>query len=64
MGLGGGAEGRTLKSIDPVYIYVLFVIIKSQCFIFRFQMTLPYIICNRNIKNYIQKGLFNEIKNL
>ena len=20
MGLGGGAEGRTLKSIDPVYI--------------------------------------------
>ena len=21
MGLGGGAEGRTLKSIDPVYIY-------------------------------------------
>ena len=27
-------------------------------------MTLPYIICNRNIKNYIQKGLFNEIKNL
>ena len=22
MGLGGGAEGRTLKSIDPVYIYI------------------------------------------
>ena len=27
-------------------------------------MTHQYIICNRNIKNYIQKGLFNEIKNL
>ena len=22
MGLGGGAEGRTLKSGDPVYIYI------------------------------------------
>ena len=24
MGLGGGAEGRTLKSIDPVYIYSVY----------------------------------------
>ena len=52
MGLGGGAEGRTLKSGDPVYIYIICVLPVVLLFLILVYKSLNNCV---NTKKLVQK---------